>query len=293
MGVLLRTDRRPSEGVTSPRLVGVALVHNEEVFVERAIRNAADACDHIHALDHMSTDRTWSILQRLSTEFDHVDAVRLRNALQAHRRLERYVGSPTWVLRIDGDHLFDPDGLAALREALLSGEHDGVFRVRAHTLHCNDLDEVAGTASGWLAPPSRTGVQLYNLGAVTSWRGGVEPLIGGSPEFKPGYSWDRMLDLTESTTWQTDPLRLLHVCFLRRSSADAGDVGAGRLNLNEAGTYRRGLAGRLRRLVRRPPIDPHVHALHQRGTNWKQDKYRRGPRVSLDAAPFLRHPVAR
>ena len=248
--------------MTSPRLVGVALVRNEEVFVERAIRNAAGACDRIHAIDHMSTDRTWAILRRLSTELDRVDAVRLRNALRAHRELERYVGSPTWVLRIDGDHLFDPDGLAALRGALLAGEHDGFFRVRAHTLHCDYLDEVAGTASGWLAPPSRTGVQLYNLGAVTSWRGGVEPLIGGEPVFRPGYSWDRMLDLTESTSWETDPLRLLHVCFLRRSSADGADASAGRLNLNEANTYRRGLVGRVRRLARSPGMEAEVRALH-------------------------------
>jgi hypothetical protein len=278
--------------MTSPRLVGVVLVRNEEVFVEWAIRNAAGACDRIHALDHMSTDSTWAILRRLSTELDHLDAVRSRNALNAHRLLEQYVGSATWVLRIDGDHLFDPGGLAALKEALLVGEHDDVFRVRAHTLHCDDLDEVAGTASGWLAPPSRTGAQLYNLGAVTSWRGGVEPLIGGDPVFRSGFGWDRMLDLTESTSWETDPLRLLHVCFLRRSSTDAHDLSAGRLNLNEAGTYRHGFAGRLRRLVRPPGIDPRVRALHEQGMNWKQDNYRRGPRVSVDATPFLRHPAA-
>jgi hypothetical protein len=279
--------------MTSSRLVGVALVRNEDVFVERAIRNAAGACDQIHAIDHMSTDRTWTILRRLSTELDHLDVVRTRNALNGHRLLERYVGSPTWVIRIDGDHLFDPDGLAELREALLAGEHDGAFRVRAHTLHCDGLDEVAGTASGWLAPPSRTGVQLYNLGAMTSWRGGVEPLIGGNPVFRSGYSWDRMLDLTESTSWDTDPLRLLHVCFLRRSSADVGDVTAGRLNLNETSIYRRGLVGRLRRLVRPPGSAPDVRALHEQGMNWKQGNYRRGPRVSVDATPFLRHPVAR
>ena len=35
----------------SIRIVGVALVHNEDVFVERAIRNVADFCDRIHVAD--------------------------------------------------------------------------------------------------------------------------------------------------------------------------------------------------------------------------------------------------
>lgn len=274
-------------GSRAVKLVGVTVVHNEDVFVERAIRNAAAACDRIHAVDHMSTDRTWEILRTLGKEIDHLHVLRSRSALQSHRQLEQYAGSPTWALRIDGDHLFDPDGLEALREALVAGEYDDVFRVRGHALHCDELDEGAGTAWGYMAPPSRTGVQLYNLGAVSSWRRGVEALHGGDPVFRPGYDWQRMLDLTESTAWEADPLRLLHVCFLRRSSSDADDFAAGRLNLNEQGTYRRGLAGSLWRLVRSPEIDPRVRHLHERGTNWKQDKYRRGPRVSVDARPFF------
>lgn len=269
------------------RLVGVALVRNEDVFVERAIRNAADACDRIHAFDHVSTDGTWPILKTLSKELDHLEVRRCANAAESHRQLEQYAATPSWVLRIDGDHLFDPNGLRVLREALLAGEHGDVFRVRAHALHCDELDEEAGLAWGYMAPPSRTGVQLYNLGAVTSWPGGIEALHGGDPQYRAGYAWDRMRDLTESTDWQSDPLRLLHVCFLRRSSLDTDAFAPGRLNLNEQGTYRRGLAGRLRRLVRRPHIDPRVRDLHERGTNWKQDKYRRGPRVSVDATPFL------
>jgi hypothetical protein len=136
-------------------------------------------------------------------------------------------------------------------------------------------------------------VQLYNLGGVAAWTGAPEPLLGGAPVFRPGYGWERMDDVTETTDWDTDPLRLLHVCFLRRSSSDAGDVSAGRLNLNEQGTYKRGLVGRLKRRVRAPRIDPRVEELHRQGSNWKLDKYRRGPRVEVDARPFLGQAVAR
>ena len=275
------------------RIVGSILVRNEDVFLERAIRNAAGSCDRLHAFDHLSTDGTWDVLQSLSGELDHLDARRGPDARESHRQLEGYFGTTTWSLTIDGDHLFDPSSLALLREALLAGEYADVFRVRAHALHCDELDEDAGAAWGFMAPPSRTGVQLYNLGGVSAWPGSPERLHGGRPVFRPGFDWQRVHDLTETTEWETDPLRLLHVCFLRRSSVDTADFAAGRRNLNEEGSYRRGLAGSLRRLVRRPRIDPRVEALHAAGSNWKLDKYRRGPRVSVDGTPFLQGVVAR
>jgi hypothetical protein len=267
-------------------IVGSVLVRNEDVFVERAIRNVASFCDRIHVLDHMSDDRTWEVLLALADELGCLEIRRSRYSGDSHRQLEQYVGTPTWALVVDGDSLYDPSGLAALREALSAGDYADYFRLRAHVLHCDELDEERGRASGFLAPPSRTGISLFNLEAVTAWSGCPERLHGGRPQFRPGYDWQRVLDLTETTDWDTDPLRMLHVCFLRRSSADR-DWRDGRPNLNETGRYRRGLAGRARRLVRRPARDPKLAELQRSGRSWKQDKYRRGPRVTVDAAPFL------
>src|SRR5918996_5027958 len=97
------------------RVVGSVLVHNEDVFVEQAIRNAVSFCDRIHAVDHMSSDGTWEILRALSNEFDHVAVRRARHSRVSHEVLEPYVGTDTWVLRIDGDELYDPDRLVELR----------------------------------------------------------------------------------------------------------------------------------------------------------------------------------
>ena len=267
-------------------IVGSVLVRNEDVFVERAVRNAASFCDRIHVLDHMSNDRTWEVLVALAGELEHLELRRSRRSGESHRQLEPYVGTPTWALVIDGDSLYDPSGLARLREAVLAGEYASYFRLRRHVLHCDELDEEGGLASGYLGPPSRTGISLFNLEAVTAWSGCPERLHGGRPQFRPGYDWHRVLDLTETTDWDTDPLRMLHVCFLRRSSADR-DWHDGRPNLSETGGYRRGVVGRARRLVRRPARDPKLAEIQRRGRNWKQDKYRRGPRVTVDAAPFL------
>jgi hypothetical protein len=275
----------------SIRIVGSILVRNEDVFVERAIRNAARFCDRLYALDHLSTDATWDILRALARDLDHLEVSRSGYAGESHQQLEQYAGTSTWVLRIDGDHLYDPVGLDALRDSLRAGAYHDVFRVRAHVLHCDALDAEAGRASGYPGPPSRTGVHLYNFAAITAWSGCPEHLQGGTLRFRPGYSHESVHDLTESTEWETDPLRFLHVCFLQRSSHDGSDFAVGRRNLSEDGVYRRGLAGTLRRLVRSHRIDPRIEELHRRGTNWKQDRYRRGGRVSVDAAPFL-GPVA-
>ncbi len=269
------------------RLVGSVLVRNEDVFVERAICNAAGVCDRIHVLDHQSDDGTPEILRALAGELDHLDVCRSSYSGDSHRSLEQYVGTSTWVLVIDGDCIFDPEGLGLLRETLESGVHDDVFRIRGHVLHCDEIDDAAGTVSGYLAPPSRPIVQLFNFGALESWTGCPERVHGGTAVFRPDYDWTNVFDFAETTEWDGDPLRLVHVCFLRRSSREPGDPARGRPNLNELGEYRRGLVGRIRRVVRRPTIDPKVSALRGVGRGWKEDKYRRGPRVTLDATSFF------
>src|SRR3954447_10732954 len=97
---------RSSSGRTTSsktQIVGIVLVHNEDVFVERAIRNVAAFCDRLHAVDHVSTDGTWEILQRLEREYDHLDARRVRHARQSHQLVEPYAGTNTWVFGVDGD----------------------------------------------------------------------------------------------------------------------------------------------------------------------------------------------
>jgi hypothetical protein len=269
------------------QIVGSVLVRNEDVFVERAIRNIAAACDRIHAVDHMSEDRTWEILRGLAVEFDHLDVRRSRHAADSHRVLEPYAGTRTWVLGVDGDELFDPGALARLREALLAGEHADMFRLKGHVLNCDELD--GGRASGYMAPPSRPITKVFNFAAVSAWSGSSQRLHDGEPVFQPGYDMGSLRYLSESTDWEGDPLRCLHVCFLRRSTRDRG-VGIGRKNLNESREHDRGVVGVLKRKVRTPWVPPKVAELHRAGTNWKRSWYARGDRMTVDAKPFLGGP---
>jgi glycosyltransferase involved in cell wall biosynthesis len=269
------------------QIVGSVLVRNEDLFVEQSLRNVAAFCDRIHAVDHLSTDGTWEILQSLARELDHLDVHRSRNSALAHRLLEQYAGTPTWVIGVDGDEVYDPTGLARFRDDLLGGAHADVFRLKAHVLNCDELDSGRGTASGWLAPPSRPITKLFNFAAVESWQGIPEPLQGGDAVFRPGYHWEARRDLASSTSWDTDPARCLHLCFLRRSTLDSDDAGRGRRSLAETAAYDVGPLGRLKRLLRRPRLAPHVVELERQGKNWKQEWYARGDRITIDATPFL------
>jgi hypothetical protein len=262
------------------QVVAVVLLHNEDIFCERVIRNVAGVCDAVHVADHASSDRTWDVVSGLAAELDNVDAARVSHAARSHDLVLPYVGTDTWVLSADGDEIFDPDGLHRLREALQAGSYGDSFRLFPAMLHCVAVDEEAMTATGYLAPPARSGPKLFNFAAIDAWsRVYRERLHEGEPAFRPGWHWESVAKLGREFEWDENPFRCLHACFVRRSSRDAPDGEHVRLNIAEADTYRRDTLGRIARRLRgsRAPG----------GVSWKLEKYRRGPLVTKDASPFL------
>jgi glycosyltransferase involved in cell wall biosynthesis len=262
------------------QIVAVVLLHNEDVFAERVIRNVVDFCDRVHVADHGSTDGTWRVVSRLAEEFDHVDARRISHAARSHDLVLPYVGTDTWVFDPDGDEIFDPVGLRRLRGELADGRHDEFFRLFPAMLHCVSIDEQAMTATGYLAPPARSGPKLFNFAALEAWdRVPRERVHEGEPRFRPGWTWESALSLGERHGFDESPFRCLHACFLRRSSGDPAAGETVRLNIAEADTYRRDAVGRLARAWRRRGAADVLA--------WKLEKYRRGPLVTRDASPFL------
>jgi len=265
------------------KIVGIVLVHNEDVFVERAIRNVAEFCDRIHAVDHVSTDGTWEILRALEREYDHLDASRLHHAGLSHELLEPYAGTDTWVFGVDGDELYDPPRLLTFREELLGGAFRHAFKVASNVLNCVAVDSEEQTATGYLSPPSRSITKLYNFAAVDSWAGdGSERLHGGTIVFREGYGERSVDNIGERLSWEETPLRCLHTCFLRRSHRDPEPSGApsGRPILEESAMHDRSMRGAIKRRLRRWP--------RLESSAWKPEKYMRGELVTVDAEPFLR-----
>jgi glycosyltransferase involved in cell wall biosynthesis len=269
------------------RIVGIVLVRNEDLFIEQTLRNVAAFCDRIHVVDHLSDDDTWPILRRLADELDPIDLRRARYAGVSHRLLEGYAGTDTWVFGVDGDELYDPDGLARLRALLLAGAHREMFRLVGSVLNCDQLDRERRLAWGYLAPPCRPITKLYNFGVVASWTDCPERLHAGKLVLRPGHESSDAVDLNAQHGWDDDPLRCLHLCFVRRSSRDREVEGLeiARPTMKEVGIVRRGTLATVVRRLRRRAAPPAV-------SGWKLEKYARGERVMKDAAPFIGPPAA-
>jgi len=236
----------------------------------------------IHAVDHVSSDRTWPILQSLAKEYDHVDARRAHHAAESHALIERYSGTKTWIFGVDGDELYDPARLSGFREQLLAGEWAEVFKIASNVVNCIELDPSHRSATGYPSPPSRSITKLYNFAAIESWVGdGSERLHGGTIVFRDSSGEGAVDNIGERLTWEETPLRCLHLCFLRRSSLDSqpGPEPTARPILMETEMHDRSWRGALKRRLRRrvQPAD----------SSWKREKYMRGDLVTVDAAPFF------
>lgn len=264
--------------MSTPKIIGIVLVRNEDLFVRRAVSNIIGFCDEILLCDNGSADGTQAILREFSTIHPKISYHALRHPSESHDLLQRFVGTPTWVFGIDGDEIYDPVRLALFRRRLLAGEFSSIWRMKGNVLHCTRLDIPTRHAQGYLAPPSRSITKLYNFEAISSWKGDtVERLHGGKIEFREGFHDLMKKNFQESIPWEETPLRCLHLCFLARSSLDQGRETA-RENIMEI--YRGGMISRLLRPIRlllgRSAI-----------SNWKAEYYRRGPEVVLQVGDFF------
>lgn len=262
---------------TVPRIVGIVLVRNEDLHIERVLRNAMDFCDLIHVADHESTDGTGAILARLAEEFPKLRVERIRDPRESNAMLQPYVGTPTWIFGVDGDEIYDPAGLAALRAELFAGVFDPWWVVFGNVLNCVEIDLAARTASGYLAPPCRSMTKLYNFRMLRE----LDPTAPqrlhsrrGRDVFHEPYHALLRNELYKRTAWEAARFRCLHTCFLPRSSGETGD--AARENVSENLQPLR----RVKRLAR-------MLLGRKSASDYKRDKYLRGPRVSVDAAPFF------
>lgn len=260
------------------QIIGIFLVRNEDLFIERAVCNVLDFCDRVLIADNQSTDRTWDIVQTLALENGKIECRRIRRTGDSHELIRDYAGTATWVFGVDGDEIYDPGGLGRFRERLVRGDFDRWWTIFGNVLNCTELDLEKGAARGYLAPPSRSMTKLYNFNAITRWEGEcIERLHDGTPVFRPDYGPELRLDLYKEADWGGSEFRCLHTCFLRRSSLDPAD-GRERLNIMDLAARGRlerwtfGLVGGKDRTSR---------------AGWKREKYMRGGLVTADVSDFF------
>lgn len=265
--------------MSAERIVAVVLVKNEDLFIERALRNVLDFVDRIHVADHRSTDGTPAILRRLAAENPKVDYHVVDQTSESHDLIAGYAGTPTWVMGVDGDEVYDPERLRALRPQLLHGQYQETFKLLGNVLNVRHLDRERQLARGYLAPPCRSMVKLYNFGAIESWPPPCpERLHGGTITYRPGYSEHSWRALHQELDWEHSPLRCLHLCFTHRSSLDArrGDKVRVRKGVGERKLWVLNARIRLLALLGRGENIPH----------FKRNFYMRGPLVEKDIRAF-------
>ena len=252
------------------------MLKNEDLFVEQAVRNVAGFCDRIIIADNGSTDGTWDILRQLDREYPHIETHRIRRPAESHDLIADLAGSDSWVFGVDGDEIYDPEGLERFRSTLMSGQYDNEWIIFSNVLNVVWLSDDRSSAQGYLAPPSRSITKLYNFSILERWDGPCpERLHGGNPVFKKNHSAKR-LDLHAAIHWDQSDLRCLHLCFIPRSSRESRVS----VRRNPAELMARGWRERLTDFFK---------GSHGQWTvsDWKRRKYMRGETVCKDVSAFF------
>ena len=260
---------------TRPQIVGIVLVRNEDLHIERALRNVLEFCDTIEVADHGSTDRTPAILAELAAAHPKIRVRRIADARESNEMLQPYVSTPTWIFGVDGDEIYDPAGLARFREELFAGRYDRWWVVFGNVFNCVELD--GKSARGYLAPPCRSMTKLYNFRMLRE----LDPTAPqrlhshkGRDVFHDGCHAMLRYDLYKETAWDDAAFRCLHTCFLPRSSQAA--AAASRENVSESLQPMRRLKRFVNRVLGRAA-----------SSDYKSEKYMRGPLTTVDATPFF------
>lgn len=264
------------------QIVGSVQVRNEDIYVEQAVLNILDFCDKIIVTDHRSTDRTFEICKRLADEHPRIELSSIESPREAAIAIEPYFGTDTWIFGVDGDEIYDPQGLKVMRARLLEGAFAKDFSIFGNVLNVTSLNMKKKTARGHLAPPSRSMTKLYNFSMIESWKNCPERLLGDELTFKNGFDANLRRYLHEELDWETSHFRCLHMPFMRRSSAQKIRLSRTRLNPDEINriSLERNGAAKLFRTIQ-------LQVMNFLGMDWKNQKYRRGPRVEKDVRVFF------
>lgn len=258
------------------KIVGICLVHNDDIFLRRALLNALPFCDRLLVADHQSTDGTAEICEEMASSDSRLEYRRISKPPQSHEWIENLAGKDNWIFGVDGDEIYDPIRLAEFREEILSGKYNDYWQILGNVLHCEHLEGVH--ASGYLARPARSMTKLYNFSAIESWSGPCsERLHGGKVVYREGYDADCRLRLDDDCSFDDSPFRCLHTVFLPRSSSQPENLEA-RPNIAEKIAYTP--KEKLKAFV----LGCFGRSLESRG---KQSSYRRGKRVTRNVNEFF------
>ena len=198
------------------RIIGISLVKNEDIYIRKAIENVIEFCDELIILDNNSTDGTWDILTELANKYDKIDLQRWENSANSGKVLQKYIGKPYWIFAVDGDEIYDKEGLRLFKRDILSGMYDEYFKVVGNCLHCDKNEDPF--FRGYFA---RSICKLFNFTNLKKWKQ-RERLHGGVPVLNEGFK-RTVYGFQKNIKWEDSVFRCLHMCFVKRSSKQKDD----------------------------------------------------------------------
>lgn len=268
--------------MSSKKIIGIVLVKNEDIFINRVLKNIAEFCDDIFVADNCSIDRTTEKIKEEQCRNQKIIYYAVTSPALSHELLTSYAGTNTWIFAVDGDELYDPAGLQQLRSDILLGKYDAWWMILGNVLHCVELNIEHKYARGYLAPPCRSMTKLYNFSAIDAWRGPCpERLHGGTICFRNKYDKSLRLDLHQQHSWEESLFRCLHLCFIKRSSLDKAQENQLVIRQNISDISSRGLIDRVKYYFLK------IIKIRQ-DSSWKTERYMRGSLVEKSVATFLR-----
>lgn len=267
-----------------PKIIGILLVKNEDIFIEVVVENILDFCDEIIIAENFSHDKTFEILSKLAEKHSKIKLSRVSHPKESHELIEEFTGTNTWVFGVDGDEIYDPSGLNEMKKLLRSGSFSEYWCIYGNVLNCVSIEPSTGIAKGYLAPPSRSMTKLYNFSMVESWTDCPQRLHWGNLRFKNNEDDPPRLRLYETVGWETSYFRCLHAAFMQRSSVDENRRRSSRLNPSEIIKIRSAYADK-------SYINYALRQLRVKlGFDYKNKQYRRGPLIEKPTHPFFLPP---
>lgn len=263
------------------KIIGIVLLKDEDIFIERIITNIVEFCDEIIVADNESTDNTVNIILSLQKQFPKIHYFPIDHPSKSHDLITGYVDNPVWIFAVDGDELYDSEGLAMMRKKIMAGEFNDSWMIFGNVLNCIELDISKEQAKGYLSPPCRSMTKLYNFGLIKEWSGDCpERLHGGKITFNDGSHALQRLDLHEEISWDDSFFRCLHLCFLRRSSKEKENGKGFVIRENISDKNSEGIVRKIFK-IGTSLLGP------KRRSSWKKEKYMRGELIQKDISSFL------
>jgi len=267
--------------MANKQIIGIVLVRNEDIFLERAIRNISEFCDKIIITDHESEDKTPEIARNLAKNDSRISYKRIAHPKESHEVIEQFAGTDTWIFAVDGDEIYDPEGLMRFRKTLTAGSYDNAWCIKGNVLNCTSIDYTGKTARGYLSPPTRSMTKLFNFSIINRWTDCPQRIHAGNLEFKKHIAEPLTLELFKTVPWENADFRCLHTAFMQRSSLEKRTLTNSRPNPSE--TLSAAKARNNKAYIRfiRKYLKSFVRL------DWKNKKYKDGPLVEKDISVFL------